>query len=308
MKKVYCIGEVLVDFIGQPEAGIVNSKYFAKHPGGAPANVAAAIAKLGGNSYFLGQVGSDNFGSFLVASLQEVGIDTSFVERHGKTTLAFVAIDGFGEREFEFYRGNDSEYKLPESFSLSVDSIIHFGSATALLGGKLKESYFQLLDYATGNGNFISFDPNFREDLVSPDLVGEYVHDCRTFISCSSLVKLNKSEAQLISGEDDISAAADAILRLGTEVVIITLGEKGALLCTNSGQKIIPSKLIKQVDSTGAGDAFIGAILFKLSQNLDPNWEVFISFANLVGAYTCTSFGAIRAMPYMRDFLSFVNQ
>jgi len=308
MRKVYCIGELLVDFIGQPDQAIINSKYFAKQPGGAPANVAAAIAKLGGEASFIGQAGNDGFGSFLIASLQELEINTDWCWKHGKTTLAFVAVDSFGEREFEFYRGSDGDYTLPENINIAPDSIIHFGSATALLGGALKDSYFKLLDYATGNGNYISFDPNFREDLVKTDVTSEYIHDCRTIISCAHLVKLNQSEAQLISGEDNLNSAADTILRLGAEVVIITLGSSGALLCTNSGQKLIPGKLIKAVDTTGAGDAFIGAILFKLAQGLDPNWEIFISFANFVAAFTCTNYGAMNAMPYMRDLLSFINQ
>lgn len=310
MKKIFCIGELLVDFIGQTGQGIVRSSQFTKLAGGAPANVAAAIAKLGGKSAFLGQVGADSFGTFLLGSLNEMGIDIALCTQEGKTTLAFVALDRNGERDFEFYRGSDGDYQLPEvdlQQTIASDDIIHFGSATALLGGKLRTSYFQLLEFADSNGNFISFDPNFRENLVAPDILANYIHDCKTFISYADVVKLSESEAQLISGEDDLDKAVTYLQYVGAKTVIVTLGAKGAMICNSTGSRIIPSRVIQQVDTTGAGDAFVGGLLFKIAQHAEPSWDSFVAFANLVGAFTCTNYGAIRAMPTMRQFLEFIN-
>ena len=309
MKKIYCIGEILVDFIGQTGQGIDKSSQFAKLAGGAPANVAAAIAKLGGNAAFMGQVGADSFGKFLLTSLADLNINTKLCTETGKTTLAFVALDRFGERDFEFYRGNDGDYILNQHdlSIINAEDIIHFGSATALLGGNLRTSYFQLLELAESNKNFISFDPNYRENLVTPDLLNSYLHDCRTFISYADIVKVSEVEAQLISGEDDLTKAATYLQYLGAKNVIITLGAKGALLCNPTGSRIIPSRVIQAVDSTGAGDAFMGGLLFKIAQHVEPSWDSFVAFANLVGAFTCTNYGAIRAMPTMRQFLEFIN-
>lgn len=310
MKKIFCIGELLIDFMGQPGLGLAKTPQFAKLAGGAPANVTVAVAKLGGTASFMGNVGIDGFGDFLLNTIQEFGVETSLVTRSGKTTLAFVAVDRNGEREFEFYRGSDGDFCLEqiELEQIKSNDVIHFGSATALLGGELRNSYFELLEYAVGNGNFISFDPNYREDLIGSEELPSFISDCKTFIGQADLVKVSEIEAQLISGEDDLELAATYLLNIGAKVMVITLGSRGALFCNQHELKIIPTRAaVKQVDSTGAGDAFIGALLFKIAQHQEPNWEAFIAFANLVGACTCTHFGAIKSMPTMRQFLEFVS-
>jgi fructokinase len=293
MKNVFCIGELLIDFIGQPHQGLVKTAQFAKLAGGAPANVAAQVAKLGGEANFIGQIGKDSFGSFLIAELAELGIDLSLTQRFGKTTLAFVALDKFGEREFEFYRGNDGDFSLAklDLTPIATGDIIHFGSATALLG----------------NQNFISFDPNYRESLVSQADLADYIHDCKTFISYADLVKLSEVEAQLISGEDDLMQAINYLQYLGAATVIVTLGAKGALVANSDGIRTIAGKKITPLDTTGAGDSFVGGLLFKLAQHLEPNWDAFVQFANVVAAHTCTQYGAIKSMPTMRQFLEFVS-
>lgn len=310
MKKIFCIGELLLDLIGQTGQGLIKSTQFSKFPGGAPANVAAAIAKLGGDAYFMGQVGDDSFGEFLLQSLNELGINTSMCKKGGQTSLAFVALDNNGERDFEFYRGSDGDYQIGD-ISLEIidtNSIIHFGSATALVSRPLHRSYFQLLEYADSQGALISFDPNYREAIVSSDLMPSYLHDCKTFVAYADIVKVSESEAQLLSGEDDLDRAADSLLYLGAKNVIITRGDKGSMIINKETRKNISAKIIQQVDATGAGDAFIGALLFKLAQHPDANWDSFLGFANLVGAYTCTNYGAIKAMPTMREFLDFISK
>ncbi|MDD6794444.1 MAG: PfkB family carbohydrate kinase, partial [Clostridiaceae bacterium] len=170
MDKVFCIGELLIDFIGKDiNKGIKDGANFEKKAGGAPANVAASVCKLGGEAAFLGQVGNDSFGRFLVDTLKKVDIDTSMTKMEGCTTLAFVAIDENGERDFEFNRGSDGEYSF-DSIDLSRitnNDVIHFGSATGFLEGELKNTYFKLLDYAKKNDMFVSFDPNYRDALIT---------------------------------------------------------------------------------------------------------------------------------------------
>lgn len=109
--KVFCIGELLIDFIGMDlNKGLINGVNFEKKAGGAPANVAAAVCKLGGEASFLGQVGDDSFGKYLIKVLEDVNINVDMTKIEGKTTLAFVAIDENGERDFEFNRGCDGDY------------------------------------------------------------------------------------------------------------------------------------------------------------------------------------------------------
>ena len=168
--KVFCIGELLIDFIGKDvNKGLINGVNFEKKAGGAPANVAAAICKLGGEASFLGQVGDDSFGRYLVKVLEDVNINGDMTKIEGKTTLAFVAIDENGERDFEFNRGCDGDYSYSNIDLKKINNgdIIHFGSATGFLEGELKNTYFKLFEYAKENNIFISFDPNYRDALIS---------------------------------------------------------------------------------------------------------------------------------------------
>ena len=169
MDKVFCIGELLIDFICKDKGkNLIEGSNFEKKAGGAPANVAVTISKLEGASYFLGQVGKDSFGRYLIKTLKDLDVDTSMTVMEGNTTLSFVAIDEEGERDFEFIRGSDSQYdfKNIDLSKISSEDIVHFGSATGFLEGKLKETYFKLFHYAIDNKMFISFDPNYRDNLI----------------------------------------------------------------------------------------------------------------------------------------------
>lgn len=306
MGKVFCIGELLIDFISLDIGeNMSKASKFEKKAGGAPANVAAAISKLGGKSYFMGQVGVDSFGKFLRNTLENVNIDTTLLEVGGNTTLAFVAIDNEGERDFEFIRGSDGDYKFHAIDLSLIDAcdIIHFGSATAFLEGELRETYFKLLAYAKENDVFVSFDPNYRDLLIKKEYLNTYIESCKDFISQGDFVKFSVEELELITKETDLDRGIKLIHELGARAVAITLGKDGTLLSCDGKQEMVPSVPIKQVDSTGAGDAFVGGVLRKLSEQDNKkiikfdNWKGYIQYGNMVGAITCTSFGAIDSMP-----------
>ncbi len=301
-KKVFCIGELLIDFICKDVGtNLVQGNNFEKKAGGAPANVAASITKLGGHAYFLGKVGNDPFGSFLENTLKDVNVDTSMLIKGGNTTLAFVSIDSEGERDFKFFRGADGEYSFDdiELLKIKQGDIIHFGSATGFLEGELKKTYFKLLDYAVENKMIISFDPNYRDALIKDTRA--FVKDSINFIEKSDFVKLSDEEAIIITGKENLEECTDEILRMGAKAVCITLGSKGTLLATKEKKDIIPSIKIKQVDSTGAGDAFVGAMLYQIAKREDKldftTISEYVEFANLVGAITCMNFGAICSIP-----------
>lgn len=310
MDKVFCIGELLIDFIGKDiNKGIKNGSNFEKKAGGAPANVAASVVKLGGEAVFLGQVGDDSFGRFLVETLKNVNIDTSMTKMEGYTTLAFVAIDENGERDFEFHRGSDGEYSF-DSIDLSRitnNDVLHFGSATGFLDGELKNTYFKLLEYAKEKDMFISFDPNYRDALITEEKLAQFIEDSKTFAKDSDFVKLSDEEVKLITKKEDLNEGVDALHALGAKVVAITLGAKGTLISNGSEKAIVPSIKIKQVDSTGAGDSFVGAVLKQVADLDDmknisfDKWKEIIAYANKVGAITCTNYGAIDSMPCAKD-------
>ena len=312
MRNVFCIGELLIDFVCRnTNVSLVNGSDFEKKAGGAPANVAAAITKLGGHATFMGQVGNDPFGEFLEQTLQRAQVDTSMLIKDKQTTLAFVSIDQDGERDFTFMRGADGEYQF-NSIDLSkiqTNDLIHFGSATALLSSPLKETYFQLLQYAKDNGHFISFDPNYRSALITN--TEQFSQDCLTFIKHAHFVKVSQEEATMLSKESDLQQAALKLLNYGAKVVAITLGKDGTLLATNEGQTIVSSISIQQVDTTGAGDAFVGAMLYQIAQSehtLSYHFKdltAFTSFANKVGAITCTNYGAIASLPSLTDIKAY---
>lgn len=306
-KRVYCIGELLIDFVAENQGSdLTRAVNFTKKAGGAPANVACAISKLGGLSSFIGCVGEDAFGSFLLQMLEDHGVETHMAQRSSTfTTLAFVSLAEDGERDFVFSRGADRELaynaKVGEKFQ---DEIVHFGAATALLGGPLETSYTKYLADATTYGAFISFDPNFRGDLWKGN-EGEFVAKCKPYFKRAQLCKVSMEEAQLLSGATGLEDAAKALHQLGTHLVTITLGGEGTFISTPNFQTTIPSIKVTPVDTTGAGDAFIGCLLQQLATLEKPSAALekketlmeMIAMANKAGALTTTNFGAIESLP-----------
>ena len=307
MKKVYCIGELLIDFVAEKQGNDLSKAVeFTKKAGGAPANVACAIAKLGGNSAFVGCVGKDPFGTYLLSILEDFGVDVSLAQRSDIfTTLAFVSLAEDGERDFVFSRGADKELKYLSSVKRDFhDSIVHFGAATALLGGNLEDAYGHYYFDALTQNSFISFDPNYRGDLWK-DRNDIFIKKCLPFIEKSHLCKFSQEEALLLSSKDDIYKACASLHELGAQIITITLGSEGTLVSTAKNQKIVPSISVKAVDTTGAGDAFIGCLLQQIA-TLDHAEDILqddgkllemVSMANKAGAWTTTNYGAIESLP-----------
>jgi fructokinase len=314
MRKVFCIGELLIDFVAEKQGNdLSKADVFTKKAGGAPANVACAISKLGGLGKFIGCVGKDQFGSFLLSVLEENHVDISLAQRSKTfTTIAFVSIAENGERDFVFSRGADKKLKYSSAVKKSFkENIVHFGAATALLGGDLEDAYGRYFFDALTQGAFISFDPNFRADLWK----GEeeiFVKKCMPYVQKAHLAKFSLEEAQLLSGKTDLEQCCAVLHEIGTQVIAITLGGDGTLLSTQNAKHTIPSIKVKPVDTTGAGDAFIGCLLYQIAGLHDPmevlgNNELLIGMikkANKAGAITTTNFGAIPSLPNQEQLLA----
>ncbi|MDC6350874.1 carbohydrate kinase [Zeaxanthinibacter sp. PT1] len=314
MKKVFCIGEALIDFVAEHQGSdLAKASDFTKKAGGAPANVACAIAKLGGRSSFIGSVGDDPFGTFLLDILESHEVDLSFIEKSETfTTMAFVSIAEDGERDFVFSRGADRELPYnPGVKSLFKGNMVHLGAATALLGGTLEKSYGHYFFDALTQNAFISFDPNYRSDLWKKR-DKEFIRKCLPYIEKSHLCKFSLEEARLISGKEDLDDACKVLHKLGTRIITITLGKEGTYVSSPGGIFTVPSIAVNPVDTTGAGDAFIGCLLWQISmmdshQSLFENAQLLqdmIATANKAGAITTTNFGAIESLPTQRQLQS----
>ena len=311
MNKILCIGEALIDMIctdkGSP---LSDGENFLKKPGGAPTNVAAAIAALGGDAWLAAKVGADPFGKHLIDVMQDFGVSTKFVVEDKKhfTTFAFVSLLKNGERDFYFNRGADGELTRDEVdlIDLSEFPITHFGSATAFLPGALQIAYQSLLQKALFRNSFISFDPNYRH-LLYKDRKQSFTDQSWNFLSACHFFKVSDEEAMLLTGRSSVADAAEDFLQKTKAVFAITLGKDGTMLGLNNSTAIIPSIAVQAIDTTGAGDAFVGAVLYQLSkytkaetENLQiTDWHKIITNANKAGARTCEYLGAMEAFKHL---------
>jgi len=311
MNKILCIGEALIDMICTDKgSALSDGENFLKKPGGAPTNVAAAIAALGGDAWLSAKVGADPFGKHLIDVMQEFGVSTKFVVEDQKhfTTFAFVSLLKNGERDFYFNRGADGELSRDEVdiIDLSEFPVTHFGSATAFLPGALQIAYQSLLQKALLRNSFISFDPNYRH-LLYKDRKQSFTDQSWNFLSACHFFKVSDEEAMLLTGRSTVADAAEDFLQRTKAVFAITLGKDGTMLGLNNSTSVIPSIPVQAVDTTGAGDAFVGAVLYQLSkytkaeiENLqDNNWHTIITNANKAGARTCEYLGAMEAFKHL---------
>lgn len=314
MNKILCIGEALIDMIctdkGKPLSAGEN---FLKKPGGAPTNVAAAIAALGGEVELAAKVGADPFGQHLVEVMQSFGVSTKWMlkdETHF-TTFAFVSLMENGERDFYFNRGADGQLSREEvdTIDLNEFSVIHFGSATGFLPGPLQAAYQGLLQKVLQHELLISFDPNYRHLLFRHDQQ-TFIDQSWNFLQCCHFFKVSDEEAMMLTGKMSVQDAASVFLeKLPQAVFAITLGKEGTLLGFNGSLHTFGSIAVKAVDTTGAGDAFVGAVLYQLSAMSMTeikalpvsDWGIIISNANKAGARTCEYMGAMEAFKHLSN-------
>jgi fructokinase len=311
--KILCIGEALIDMICTDKGkSLSEGLNFLKKPGGAPTNVAAAIAALGGKVSLAAKVGKDPFGKHLVDVMHSFGVDTKWMLQDEKyfTTLAFVSLMDNGERDFYFNRGADGQLSMDDIKGIRDENyaIVHFGSATGFLPGPLQASYKGLLTQVANTKTFISFDPNYRHLLFQHNLQ-TFIDQSWEFLDQCHFFKLSDEEAMLLTKTTTLDDASIQLKERTKGVFAITLGKDGTYLRHGSHTMIIPSIPIVPVDTTGAGDAFVGAVLFQLSL-LDEasmhslsvdEWQRIVVNANKAGARTCEYLGAMEAFKHLSN-------
>jgi len=312
LPTLYCIGEALVDFIpyGETPDG---TQLLAPMPGGATANTAVAAAKLGARSSFIGKVGDDGFGHMLIDVIQGYGVDTAYMSmtRYACTTLAFVTLSSEGDRSFTFARkpGADmllSEGDIPDIFIRKGD-MLHFGTLGLMPGSPSKAAHIKALRSAKAAGALISFDPNVRRPLW--DDPEELRATILEFLPFADIVKMCDDELQFIFHTHDEAEASARCFENGASLVFVTRGKDGAAVYTREFSAEVPGLAVTAVDTTGAGDAFNGAMLSRLigkplkvctgkAELTDT-----LRFANAAGAVTVTRKGAMAGSPSANEVI-----
>lgn len=318
MKDIVAMGELLIDFT--PYRTDTNDMpLFIQNPGGAPANVLAMNSGLGGKSAFIGKVGQDAFGIFLREILNKREIDTSglVLDPAAPTTLAFVHLDEQGDRSFTFYRSCGADKMLtPLEVNLKlIDecSIFHFGSVS-LTHDPSRSAVFYAAEYAKKQCKLISFDPNIRpilwDDMEEAHLQIEHA------MKYVDVLKVSSEEMLFLTGTKDLDVGSKYLLDKGAALVLVSLGEQGAYYRNYNFSGQVPSYSVNVKDTTGAGDAFIGAFLWQaknttrkeLSIMTPEKLNYMVRFANAAGAFTATGSGAIPAMPNLKQIEFFINK
>lgn len=316
---IVCLGEMLIDmFPAEIGRRLVEVSAFYPKPGGAPANVAVAAARLGASSAFIGKVGNDAFGHFLVDTLAREHVDTRGMrlDPQARTTMAFIAMPDENTAEFVFYRNPGADMLLRpdelETGLLQQTRVFHFGSIS-LIHQPARSATKAALRLAAQAGALISFDVNYRPSLwPNPAGALDVIMDV---LPQAHLVKVNETELELLSGSKDLANGSRALLQHGLDLCVVTLGPKGSYFRVAEGGQHVPGFAVTTVDAVGCGDAFTAGLLTQLVAN--NGWRSKLSpselgrilrYANAVGALTAQKQGVIPALPTFKEVEAFLAQ
>jgi len=319
MRPILCFGEALIDFLARPGETPDAPRAFLQFAGGAPANVAVAIARLGGDARFIGMLGEDMFGDFLLDSLRDAGVGTDGIVRTNgaKTALAFVALDDDGERSFSFSRPPAAdlvfgdEHFRPAMFEQA--SAFH-ACSNSLTEPAIAEATYAGLRRARAAGAVASVDLNLRQVLWAPDI--DPTPWLWRLLEEAVLVKLARNEldylAAPLGGED---AVFERLFAGHARLVLVTDGAADMHWRTRDACGSVTVFKVRAIDTTAAGDAFVGGLLFRLAeQGIDvAGFNAFVAdpeairdamrFGAACGALAVTRHGAFAAMPIHADVI-----
>ncbi len=314
--QAVALGELLIDFVPE-ENGVTlaEARAFVKAAGGAPANVAVGLARLGVRAGFLGKVGDDPFGQYLAGVLTENGVDASQLRYDdvARTALAFVSLTHGGERDFLFYRHPSADMRLrPDEIDadyLAEAKVLHIGSI-GLIQEPSRSATLRALDVAEEHGVRISYDANLRLALwPSPDAAREGI---RSVWRRAQVIKISDDELEFLTGGRDL-AAARTLRHDRLELLVVTRGAAGVSYLTRQGEGEVEGFRVETVDTTGAGDAFTAALLAELLERTPlaagrGALEAALRRANAYAALTTTRRGAIPALPSQQQLKAFLTE
>lgn len=317
MPKALCIGELLIDFVSTtPDVTLADAQGFVKAPGGAPANVAVGLAKLGIEAGFIGKVGADPFGDFLTETLQQTNVDTEYLiaGEDSRTTLAFVATRSDGKKDITFYRHPGADIQLsPDEIDIeyikSAD-LFHYGSVS-LSHSPTREATLTAIQAAKSKDTFISYDPNLR--LMLWDNADDAKYWIWEVMPYADVVKISEEEWEFVTGDVELSPGVERILKLGVKLLVVTLGERGCYYNNGNAGGFIDGFAVEVVDTLGAGDAFNAAMLSKLMKHTDlpslpkDQLDAIMQYANAAGAIATQKVGVIPSLPTHAEILNFLK-
>lgn len=316
MPDVIALGELLIDFVStQAGVSLADAPAFQKAPGGAPANVAVGLARLGVSSGFMGKVGDDPFGHFLAQTLADAGVDTSTLLFSGeaRTALAFVSLRADGERDFMFYRHPSADMLLrPDELALAALNgarAFHFGSIT-LIGDPSRSATLHAAQTARDAGLLISYDPNLRLNLW-PSAEAARAGMMKGW-PLANVIKITDEELAFLTGIADPLVAASRLWHDALRLLVVTRGRAGCTYITSTFTGGVAGFAVETVDTTGAGDGFVAGLLKGLLEQPRAFSDSTLlhsicRYANAVGALATTQRGAIPALPTaatVADFLA----
>ncbi|WP_045412397.1 aminoimidazole riboside kinase [Vibrio owensii] len=305
MSKIWVTGDAVVDLIPDTDST------YLKCPGGAPANVAVAISRLGGNSAFFGRVGQDPLGRFMKATLAEEQVNTDYMllDEAQRTSTVIVDLDDSGERSFTFMvKPSADQFLIPADIPQFAQGEWLHVCSIALANEPSRSSTLKAMQDIKAAGGFVSFDPNLREEVwANPEELKPVV---RQAIELADVVKFSDDELLFLTDTDSLEAGLEAIKAFDNTLVLITQGAKGALVVFEGEQELIAGQAVKPIDTTGAGDAFVGGLLARLAQQNEwANKEAIhsaVNWANGCGALATTQKGAMTALPTQDALLAYI--
>ncbi|KAL3829217.1 hypothetical protein ACJIZ3_018019 [Penstemon smallii] len=314
---IVSFGEMLIDFVPTVSGvSLAEAPGFLKAPGGAPANVAIAVARLGGAASFVGKLGDDEFGHMLAGILKENGVSAEGVnfDKGARTALAFVTLRADGEREFMFYRNPSADMLLtPDELNLDLirsAKVFHYGSIS-LIVEPCRSAHMKAMEAAKAAGALLSYDPNLRLPLWPS--AEEAKKQILSIWKTADLIKVSDVELEFLTGSDKIDdESAMSLWHDNLKLLLVTLGEKGCRYYTKNFRGGVDGYHVKAVDTTGAGDSFVGALLCKIVDDHsiiedEARLKEVLKYACACGAITTTKKGAIPALPSHSEVISVLN-
>ena len=306
--QLVTLGEILIDmFPAEIGRRLADVSAFHPKPGGAPANVAVAARRLGALSAFIGKVGDDAFGHYLVDVLRREGVEVRAmrISKTARTTLAIIAMPDAHSAEFIFYRNPGADLLLQSDeldlALLDETRALHIGSLS-LVAEPARSATYAAVERARAAGALLSFDVNYRPTLWASPAAA--LAQIRALLPRIHLLKVNELELALLGGNRPVADAVAGLLEAGPELVVVTRGAQGSAAYSRAGHAAVPAFAVRTVDATGCGDAFIAGVLTRLTAEAD--WRAALApaslqqtlfYANAVGALTAQKQGVIPALP-----------
>ena len=305
--RVWVLGDAVVDLV--PDG---NERYL-KCPGGAPANVAVGVARLAGDSGFIGRVGADPLGRFLQQVLQREGVDVGamHLDDEHRTSTVLVDLDGAGERSFTFLVKPSADLFLQaaELPKFQAGQWLHLCSI-ALAQEPSRSAAFGAMQAIRAAGGFVSFDPNIREEFWRDP---EELRRClEQALELADVVKLSREELEELCGAQPIEQAMSQLMsRYPIRLLLVTLGAEGVVVHDRQQLHQLPARRIQPLDTTGAGDAFVAGLLAGLAQHPElptgDELRAIIAQAQGCGALATTAKGAMTALPNREQLHHFLH-